>query len=77
MYSPWLKNRDGKGMAIMFLGDPKDWARLLIMRDDVWGPKVLESMVKWFEENDGKADDFGRLFIVTDAQAALTEAQNA
>jgi len=32
---------------------------------------VLECMVKWFDEHDGKADDFGRLHIVADAQAAL------
>ncbi len=51
----------------------KQWARMLIIRDDVWGPKVLECMVKWFEEHDGKADDFGRLLIVTDAQVALEE----
>ena len=47
------------------------WAHLLIQRDDVWGPKVLEMMIKWFEENDGKAFDHGRLTIVTDAQEAL------
>jgi hypothetical protein len=53
---------------------PANWARLLIERDSVWGPKVLDCMVKWFEEHDGKADDFGRLYIVTDAQKALDHA---
>lgn len=47
------------------------WARLLLERDDVQGRKVLERMVAYYEEHDGKADDFGRLFIVIDAQAAL------
>jgi len=47
------------------------WARLLLERDDVQGRKVLERMLAYYEENDGKADDFGRLFIVIDASIAL------
>lgn len=47
------------------------WAELLIERDEVQGPEVLRRMIKWYEENDGKADDFGSLFIVGDAQRAL------
>jgi hypothetical protein len=48
-----------------------DWATLLIERDDTEGPKVLRRMVEWYEEHDGRADDFGRLRIVIDAQRAL------
>ena len=47
------------------------WARLLLERDNVQGRKVLERMVAYYDEHDGKAADFGRLFIVTDAMAAL------
>lgn len=47
------------------------WARSLIERDSFQGPLVLERMVKFYEENDGGAFDFGELFIVKDARAAL------
>jgi hypothetical protein len=30
-------------------------------------------MVHFYAENDGRADDFGRLFIVVDAELALAE----
>jgi hypothetical protein len=57
--------------AGMLKGRPQDWARLLLARDDVQGRKVLERMLAYYEEHDGKADDFGRLFIVIDASIAL------
>lgn len=47
------------------------WAKMLIKRDGVQGRAALERMVKWYEEHDGKADDFGELIIVKDARAAL------
>lgn len=47
------------------------WAFELIDRDDVWGRKMLQLIIDWFEENDGKADDFGEKFIVKDARHAL------
>lgn len=50
---------------------PSFWAVQLLERDDVQGRKVLERMIAYYEENDGKADDFGRLFIVIDANIAL------
>jgi hypothetical protein len=50
---------------------PANWAHLLLERDDVQGRKVLERMLAYYEEHDGKSDDFGRLFIVIDAAAAL------
>lgn len=51
--------------------DPRMWAELLLERDNVQGRRTLERMVEFYEQNDGKADDFGRLFIVTDALRAL------
>jgi hypothetical protein len=48
-----------------------DWAKALLARDGVQGRQVLERMIEWYEQNDGKADDFGELWIVKDAREAL------
>lgn len=53
------------------MADAHEWAKLLLERDSVQGRKVLERMIEFYEENDGKADDMGRLFIVIDAMQAL------
>jgi hypothetical protein len=55
--------------------NPADWARLLLERDDVQGRAALERMVAWYDEHDGRADDFGRLRIVIDAVRALEGAE--
>jgi hypothetical protein len=52
--------------------DASRWAELLVKRDGVQGAEVLRRMIAWYEEHDGKADDFGELFIVKDARRALT-----
>jgi hypothetical protein len=54
-----------------------DWARMLIARDGVQGPEALRRMIAWYEENDGKADDFGEFWIVKDARVALEEGRDA
>jgi hypothetical protein len=56
-----------------FEGRPrhKTWADDLLRRDNVQGRKTLERMVAFYEENDGRADDFGELWIVKDARSAL------
>jgi hypothetical protein len=52
-----------------------EWARMLLARDAVQGREVLRRMVvEFYEEHDGKASDFGELWIVKDARAALAEA---
>jgi hypothetical protein len=43
------------------------------MRDNVQGRESLKRLVAFYEEHDGKADDFGRLNIVMDALLALDE----
>lgn len=53
------------------LNAPADWAEMLLQRDDVQGRKVLERMIEYYNEHDAKADDFGRLRIVIDAERAL------
>jgi DNA helicase IV len=63
----WIKKAD----AAERKAHPANWAKLLLERDDVQGRKVLERMLAYYEEHDGKSDDFGRLFIVIDAAAAL------
>lgn len=52
-----------------------NWALMLLARDDVQGRKVLERMIAYYEQHDGKADDFGRLNIVIDASIALGREQ--
>jgi Sigma-70, region 4 len=52
---------------------PANWANLLLERDNVQGRAALERFVQWYEENDGNSDDFGELFIVKDAKAALAD----
>lgn len=47
------------------------WAKLLLQRDGEQGRRVLERMVAWYNEHDGRADDFGEFFIVKDAKRAL------
>jgi hypothetical protein len=56
---------------------PASWARLLIARDAVQGPIALKLIIDHYEQHDGKADDFGRLNIVIDAQDALDPGQSA
>jgi hypothetical protein len=51
-----------------------EWARMLLARDDVQGREVLRRMVEFYEQYDSKAWDFGELWIVKDARAALVEA---
>lgn len=51
--------------------DAADWAKMLLARDKDHGPQVLERLIAYYEEHDGRADDFGRLWIVKDAQSAL------
>jgi hypothetical protein len=53
---------------------PASWARLLIARDDVQGPNALKLIIDYYAEHDGRANDFGRLNIVIDAQDALDHA---
>jgi hypothetical protein len=53
---------------------PDNWAMMLVQRDDVQGPEALRRMIEWYDEHDGKADDFGELLIVKDARRALDHA---
>jgi hypothetical protein len=71
----WIRQHDlaKQEAAALRAEQAHKWARLLLERDNVQGRKVLERMIEYYEEHDGKADDFGRLFIVTDALAALGE----
>jgi hypothetical protein len=46
---------------------------MLIVRDGVQGPAALQLLIEWYEEHDSKAWDFGELYIVKDARAALAE----
>lgn len=48
-----------------------NWATELLNRDAVQGVATLQRLIVWYAEHDGKADDFGELFIVKDARAAL------
>lgn len=49
-----------------------DWAEQLLKRDKRRGVMALCAVVKWFQDNDGKSDDFGRTFVESDATEALT-----